>query len=89
MVQFYLTGPLLIVAPKWPKNHIIDQSPTRKKDDIIFGQNSATLAKVWPVLQLCTIVRVSVQEVKSLGHHFACLFREFDFYEVKKKYYYF
>ena len=28
--------------------------------------------------------RVSVQGVKSLGSHFACLFREFDFYEVKK-----
>ena len=28
--------------------------------------------------------RVSVQGVKSLGGHFACLFRRFDFYEVKK-----
>ena len=27
-------------------------------------------------------VRVSVQGVKSLGGHFACLCREFDFYEV-------
>ena len=36
-------------------------------------------------------VRVNVQGVKSLGGHFACLCREFDFYEVKrkKKYYYF
>ena len=35
--------------------------------------------------------RVSVQGVKSLGGHFACLCRGFDFYEVKKKkkYYYF
>ena len=31
--------------------------------------------------------RVSVQGVKSLGGHFACLSREFDFYEVKKKYF--
>ena len=30
------------------------------------------------------ISRVSVQGVKSLGGHFACLCREFDFYEVKK-----
>ena len=30
------------------------------------------------------IVRVSVQGVKSLGGHFACLCRGFDFYEVKK-----
>ena len=28
--------------------------------------------------------RVSVQGVKSLGGHFACLFRGFEFYEVKK-----
>jgi len=34
--------------------------------------------------------RVSVQGVESLGGHFATLCREFDFYEVKKrKYYYF
>ena len=30
------------------------------------------------------MVRVSVQGVKSLGGHFACLCRGFDFYEVKK-----
>ena len=29
-------------------------------------------------------LRVSVQGVKSIGSHFACLCREFDFYEVKK-----
>ena len=29
--------------------------------------------------------RVSVQGVKSLGGHFACLCRGFGFYEVKKK----
>ena len=29
--------------------------------------------------------RVSVQGVKSLGGHFACLCREFEFCEVKKK----
>ena len=28
---------------------------------------------------------VSVQGVKSLGDHFACLCRGFEFYEVKKK----
>ncbi len=32
-----------------------------------------------------TLCRVSVQGVKSLGGHFACLCREFDFYEVKKE----
>ena len=30
-------------------------------------------------------IRVSVQGVKSLGGHFACLCQGFDFYEVKKK----
>jgi hypothetical protein len=30
------------------------------------------------------VVRVSVQGVKSLGGHFACLCRGFEFYEVKK-----
>ena len=28
--------------------------------------------------------RVSIQGVKSLGGHFACLCRGYDFYEVKK-----
>ena len=37
----------------------------------------------------CAMARVSVQGVKSLGGHFACLCRGFDFYEVKKDYYYF
>ena len=30
-------------------------------------------------------VRVSIQGVKSLGGHFACLCRGFHFYEVKNK----
>ena len=29
--------------------------------------------------------KVRVQEVKSLGGHFACLCRGFEFYEIKKK----
>ena len=29
--------------------------------------------------------RVSVQGVRSLGGHFACLFRGFEFYKVKRK----
>jgi hypothetical protein len=43
---------------------------------------------VMKIRMLCTLQsispRVSVQGVKSLGGHFACLCREFDFYEVKK-----
>ena len=31
------------------------------------------------------VSRVSVQGVKSLGRHFACLCRGFEFYEVKQK----
>ena len=34
--------------------------------------------------KVCIEIRVSVQGVKSLGDHFTCLCREFDFYEVKK-----
>ena len=37
--------------------------------------------RLWP--------RVSVQGVKSLGGHFACLCQGFEFYEVKKNCYYF
>ena len=33
----------------------------------------------------CIISRVSVQGVKSLGGHFACLCQGFEFHEVKKK----
>ena len=33
-----------------------------------------------------TLHRVSVQGVKSLGGHFACLCRGFEFFEVKKKF---
>ena len=43
-------------------------------------------------IKLCieyTIPRVSDQGVKSLGGHFACLCRGFEFYEVKKNRYYF
>jgi hypothetical protein len=36
------------------------------------------------LLYLCLLTRVSVQGVKSLGGHFACLCQGFDFNEVKK-----
>ena len=36
-------------------------------------------------MNTCDEHRVSVQGVKSLGGHFACLCRGFEFYEVKKK----
>ena len=35
-------------------------------------------------LEVIMYFRVSVQGVKSLGGHFACLCLEFDFYEEKK-----
>ena len=38
-----------------------------------------------PSMYLDVCARVSVQGVKSLGGHFACLCRGFEFYEVKKK----
>ena len=38
-----------------------------------------------PSSEYCHVaIRVSVQGVKSLGGHFACLCRGFEFYEVKK-----
>ena len=41
---------------------------------------------IWTFRQMCyCILRVSVQEIKPLGGHFACLLWEFDFYEVEKK----
>ena len=39
--------------------------------------------------RVCNVMQVSIQGVKSLGGHFACLCRRFEFYEVKKKNYYF
>ena len=36
-------------------------------------------------VEVCAQGRVSVRGVKSLGSHFACLCRGFEFYEVKKK----
>ena len=50
------------------------------------------LNKFYPMWNLLTFflqkrcqTRVSVQGVKSLGGHFACLCQGFEFYEVKKK----
>ena len=33
-------------------------------------------------------IRVSVKGVRLLGGHFACLCRRFEFYEIKKYYYF-
>ena len=52
-----------------------------------FGENRAQKARKLPadrVRHNRARTRVSVQGVKSLGGHFACLCRRFDFYEVKK-----
>ena len=40
------------------------------------------------ILANSIVSRVSVQGVKSLGGHFACLCRESEFFEVKKYYYF-
>ena len=39
--------------------------------------------------KISNILRVSVQGVKSLGGHFACLCRGFEFYEVQKFFFYY
>ena len=52
-----------------------------------FGENRAQKARKLPadrVRHNRARTRVSVQGVKSLGGHFACLCWRFDFYEVKK-----
>ena len=43
------------------------------------------LLKIRWSFQVWVSSRVSVQGVKSLGGHFACLCQGFEFYEVKKK----
>ena len=52
-----------------------------------FGINEYTrLFGTWEyILLIFGRNRVSVQGVKSLGGHFACLCQGFEFYEVKKK----
>ena len=35
--------------------------------------------------RVCNVMQVSVQGVKSLGGHFACLCRRFEYYVAKKK----
>ena len=40
----------------------------------------------FPTISSSGFDRVSVQGVKSLGGHFACLCRGFEFYEVKKNF---
>ena len=47
------------------------------------GKNQHTERKLLSIEIVLTIV--SVQGFKSLGGHFACLCRGFEFYEVKKK----
>ena len=75
--------------------------PTKKNESYIFKiffenskrkKNQVSKTKTYLnkfSTNLALPFRVSVQGVKSLGGHFACLCRGFDFYEVKKKYYYF
>ena len=39
--------------------------------------------------EVTDLTRVSVQGIKSLGGHYACLCQEFEFYKVKKNCHYF
>ena len=54
------------------------------KVDCFSVQNSGQILE-----EFLVYLRVSVQGVKSLGDHFACLCQGFEFIEVKKKCYYF
>ena len=49
------------------------------------GSHYKHLVRIYKILFVFVQGGVSVQGVKSLGGHFACLCRGFEFYEVKKK----
>ena len=57
----------------------MDENDATYQEAKLFTETQVAKVKNTP---LC---RVSVQRVKSLGSHFACLCRGFEFYEVKKK----
>ena len=63
----------------WPSS--LDRNPPWHLCLLCYNSNKIT--KTWIQIQWCSNARVSVQGVKSLGGHFACLCRGFDFYEVK------
>ena len=67
----------------------------QKKTSLIFHSHLLWFTSVlmkqikkisWNFLEIEWQPRVSVQGVKSLGCHFACLCRGFEFYEVKKNF---
>ena len=76
------------IVPK-PELHCRCNDGAKKSQSFIKLTFEFTLySEVYCFQYCCTVVRVSVQGVKSLSGHFACLCRGFDFYEVKKKYYF-
>ena len=77
------------IVPK-PELHCRCNDGAKKSQSFIKLTFEFTLySEVYCFQYCCTVVRVSVQGVKSLSGHFACLCRGFDFYEVKKNCYYF
>ena len=61
---------------KYQKDNVFLMFLFSKGKSLKFSTNEA--------LKMARKPRVSVQGVKSLGGHFACLCRGFEFYEVKK-----
>ena len=64
--------------------------PSRRLVFIQPESSIRTVGENWDILRYLLKLswswsRVSVQGVKSLGSHFSCLCRGFEFYEVKKK----
>ena len=55
-----------------------------KKTVSKFWNTKKKVKELFILLKIKEMTRVSFQGVKSLGGHFACLCRGFDFYEVKK-----
>ena len=71
------------IVPK-PELHCRCNDGAKKSQSFIKLTFEFTLySEVYCFQYCCTVVRVSVQVVKSLSGHFACLCRGFDFYEVK------
>ena len=85
-----LSGPNGAGKTTTMKMIIAEEHPTKGRIKIGPYEIESNDSKGFDYLGYCPqvfdLTRVSVQGVKSLGGHFACLCRGFEFYEVKKKF---
>ena len=71
-----------------PQNKVSTYAERRKVGISWNARSTIVFHATFNFLGICytsTEIRVSVQGVKSLSGHFACLCRRFEFYEVNKK----